>query len=110
MFTLNIMEYWYYCKKVWLNVIITIINAVGMFTLVMSSYHYSIDVVAALIFSIIFWIIYHWAVSIPQLQGTWWGTIINWIDDPFYYERSTLPIAYGKSNFVLYLYICIFII
>jgi len=98
MFTLNILEYWYYCKIVWLNVFVTIINVLGMFTLVMSAYHYSIDVFAAFIFSVIFWSIYHWVVQIPQLQGTWWGTIINWIDDPFYYERNSLPITYDPNG------------
>jgi len=104
MFTLNILEYWYYCKVLWLNVFVTIINVLGMFTLVMSAYHYSIDVFAAFIFSTIFWSIYHWAVQIPQLQGTWWGTIINWIDDPFYYERNSLPVTYGKFNLIFFFF------
>jgi len=96
MFTLCVMEFWYYCKYIWLNVIITVVNVFGMFTLVMSAYHYSIDVVCGFIFSSLAWIIYHWAIRIPQLGGSWWGTVINWIDDPFYYERDELPIAYGK--------------
>ncbi|OUM69689.1 hypothetical protein PIROE2DRAFT_2320 [Piromyces sp. E2] len=64
---------------------------------------FSIDVLCAFIFSSLAWIIYHWAVKVPQLGGTWWGTIINYIDDPFYYDHDTLPIAYervapGPSN------------
>jgi len=98
MFTLNIMEYWYYCKYTWINILVTIFNVVGMFTLVMSSYHYSIDVVCGFIFSSMSWIIYHWAINIPQLGGSWWGTIINWIDDPFYYERDALPVAYDQNG------------
>jgi len=104
MFTLNLLEYWYYCKNIWINIVVTLLNVVGMFTLVMSSYHYSIDVLGGFIFSTIFWCIYHWAIKIPQLGGTWWGTIINWCDDPFYYENDSLPFVYeqplgdGRSN------------
>ncbi|ORX79063.1 hypothetical protein BCR32DRAFT_269676 [Anaeromyces robustus] len=90
MFTLSILEYWYYCKKAWINVIVTILNVVGMFTLILGAYHYSIDVLCAFIFSIIFWTIYHWSISIPQLAETWWGNIINYFDDPFYYEGLPL--------------------
>jgi len=90
MFTLSILEYWYYCKKVWLNIIITILNVVGMFALILGAYHYSIDVLCAFIFSIIFWTIYHWSIRIPQLAETWWGNIINYFDDPFYYEGLPL--------------------
>lgn len=95
MFTLNIVEYWYYCKKVWINILVTIMNIIGMYTLIMASYHYSIDVLCAFIFSVMFWAIYHWAISIPELGASWWGNIINYFDDPFYYEHAELPIAYG---------------
>ncbi|ORX58544.1 hypothetical protein BCR36DRAFT_318052 [Piromyces finnis] len=97
MFTLIIMEYWYYCKQTWINIIVTIFNVVGMFTLIMSSYHYSIDVLCAFIFSSMAWVIYHWAVKNPQLGGSWWGIIINYFDDPFYYDHDSLPIAYDQN-------------
>ncbi|KAG4106764.1 hypothetical protein H8356DRAFT_1025370 [Neocallimastix lanati (nom. inval.)] len=98
MFTLNIVEYWYYCKRTWINVLVTIMNVIGMYSLIMASYHYSIDVLCAFIFSLMFWAIYHWAISIPELGSTWWGDIINYIDDPFFYEHAELPIAYERNN------------
>lgn len=101
MFTLNIVEYWYYCKKVWINILVTIMNIIGMYTLIMASYHYSIDVLCAFIFSVMFWAIYHWAISIPELGASWWGNIINYFDDPFYYEHAELPIAYEQNNNML---------
>jgi len=97
MFSLNIVEYWYYCKNVWINILITILNVLGMYSLIMASYHYSIDVLCAFIFSVMFWSIYHWAISIPELGSTWWGDIINYVDDPFFYEHAELPIAYERN-------------
>jgi len=107
MFTLNIVEYWYYCKRTWINVLVTIMNVIGMYSLIMASYHYSIDVLCAFIFSLMFWAIYHWAISIPELGSTWWGDIINYIDDPFFYEHAELPVTYG---IYIILYILIYLI
>jgi len=101
MFTLNIVEYWYYCKKIWINILITILNITGMYTLIMASYHYSIDVLCAFIFSVMFWAIYHWAISIPELGATWWGNIVNYFDDPLYYEHEELPLAYESNNNIM---------
>jgi hypothetical protein len=98
MFSLNIVEYWYYCKSLWINILITILNVIGMYSLIMASYHYSIDVLCAFIFSVMFWSIYHWAISIPELGSTWWGNIINYFDDPFFYEHAELPVTYEQNN------------
>ena len=50
----------------------------------MSGYHYTIDVIIALLLCGSCWTIWHWFIEIPEFGRRWYGKFIRYLDDPCY--------------------------
>lgn len=77
------------------NIIVTLLAIIGSFSLILASYHYTIDVIMAIVVTVTAWTGYHWCVRIPGLKyGTWVGRLINWCDySPNF--SITSPLSYS---------------
>lgn len=49
----------------------------GMFSLILATYHYSIDVLAGFILTTGIWMIYHWAAQVDDLKSTTVGKFVQ---------------------------------
>ena len=79
-FSLCISVYMTYSRYYIINALVTLFCCFGMSTLLMSGYHYTIDVVIAFVLSILFWTLLHWFLWIPVLQGTILGQFFIYLD------------------------------
>lgn len=61
----------------WLLVIFTL---GGMFSLITSAYHYTIDVMAGFMLTNMVWWLYYMLVEFPQFRHTWYGKVYIWYD------------------------------
>lgn len=72
-----------------INIFVTLFGILGMYSLIFSSYHYTIDVLSGFIFTATAWVVYHWYVRVRQLrEETWLGRFIWSIDDPDYVSET----------------------
>lgn len=73
-----------YSRSTPLRILFTTSATLGAFSLVASAYHYTIDVAFGWFVTHWVWTMYHWGVTLPSLQRTWWGDILCRVDDPDY--------------------------
>jgi hypothetical protein len=58
----------------------SLVAFIGMLSLIMSAYHYTIDVLFGHMVTMWVWGFYHWVVMLPSLRATWYGQIIMAVD------------------------------
>ncbi|KND04722.1 uncharacterized protein SPPG_00429 [Spizellomyces punctatus DAOM BR117] len=76
-----LMMYWYHCRHYWITIPVVLFCIFGMLTLVMSSYHYTIDVLGAFVFTFLCWWLFHLAIEVDEIGNhRWWGKVIRWLD------------------------------
>lgn len=72
-----------YLVNLGINVFMAMFSIFSMWSLILSSYHYTIDVLAGLLFTVSVWTVFHWIIRIRVLrEETWLGALVWFIDNP----------------------------
>ncbi|KAI9138655.1 PAP2 superfamily C-terminal-domain-containing protein [Paraphysoderma sedebokerense] len=71
------------------------VSFLGMASLVVSSYHYTIDVVVGFLITVVCWSIYHWVAWRWIGQYTWWGRAIRYLDGQERIEKEEQEVDLG---------------
>jgi hypothetical protein len=87
-----------YQSSVILTVCIGLYCFVGMFTLVFSRLHYSIDVLTGFILTSLIWSIFHWGWMRPGLENMFWVKILRHLDDVRYVRCSNSSYYNDRVN------------
>ncbi|KAI9096129.1 hypothetical protein DFS34DRAFT_624068 [Phlyctochytrium arcticum] len=73
--------YWHHCRYFIFTIPVLLFNIFGMLTLIFSTYHYTVDVLAAFVFTFLIWWLFRLAIEIDEIGNhRWWGKFIRWID------------------------------
>jgi hypothetical protein len=64
-----------------INVLVSLNSLIGMFFLISSTLHYTIDVVISFILTSLVWNIYHWGWKVQYFEDSYWAIFLRWIDD-----------------------------
>lgn len=76
---------------------ITLIMAfIALLSLIVSTYHYTIDVITAAIFYFVIWRFYHLIINHDILDKYWYARLIHWIDGR-HLIPSTTPMKVDKT-------------
>lgn len=101
-FTISTAIWTTYSRATLVNSLFTVSAFMGMFSLVASAYHYSIDVIFGYLVTMWIWNHYHWSITLPSFRATWWGRALNRLDDPMYvdddFEDDDVGTMGGSSN------------
>jgi hypothetical protein len=87
-FTLTIAIWQTYSRSTLMRVVATICGVVGMLSLIMSAYHYTIDVMVGYAVTSWAWTMYHYGATLPTFRRKWWGKILYRLDNANFYKKE----------------------
>lgn len=87
-FTIALCVWTTYSRSSVMKSVATVAGIVGMLSLIMSSYHYTIDVAVGWAVTSYVWTMYHYAVTLPSFRRKWWGKTLYRLDNAGYFTRE----------------------